>query len=62
MIQFVKTLIAGIKEGAIAAWYDLKWYICIMAIILVVYLAFSAIKKICTHVGKIIKGKASGQD
>ena len=45
MIQFFKTLIAGIKEGAIAAWYDLKWYICIMAIILVVYLVFSTIKK-----------------
>ncbi len=46
MIQFFKTLVAGIKEGAIAAWYDLKWYICIMAIILVVYLAFTIIKKI----------------
>ena len=45
MIQFFKTLIAGIKEGTIAAWYDLKWYICIMAIILVVYLVFSTIKK-----------------
>ena len=45
MIQFFKTLIAGVKEGAIAAWYDLKWYICIMAIILVVYLVFSTIKK-----------------
>jgi hypothetical protein len=46
MIQFFKTLVAGIKEGAIAAWYDLKWYICIMAIILVVYLAFTIVKKI----------------
>lgn len=46
MIQFFKTLVAGIKEGAIAAWYDLKWYICIMAIILIVYLAFTIIKKI----------------
>jgi hypothetical protein len=45
MIQFLKTLVAGIKEGAIAAWYDMKWYICIMAIILVVYLTFSTIKK-----------------
>ena len=45
MIQFFKTLIAGVNEGAIAAWYDLKWYICIMAIILVVYLVFSTIKK-----------------
>ena len=46
MIEFFKTLFAGIKEGAIAAWYDLKWYICIMAIILVVYLTFSTLKKI----------------
>ena len=46
MIQFFKTLIAGIKEGAIAAWYDLRWYICVMAIILVVYLAFMAVKKL----------------
>lgn len=38
MTEFFKTLFTGIKEGAIAAWYDLKWYICIMAIILVVYL------------------------
>jgi t-SNARE complex subunit (syntaxin) len=46
MIQFFKTLIAGIKEGAIAAWYDLRWYICIIAIVLVVYLAFKVLKKI----------------
>lgn len=45
MIQFLKALAAGIKEGAIAAWYDMKWYICIMAIILVIYLAFLSIKK-----------------
>ena len=46
MIQFFKTLIAGIKEGAIAAWYDLRWYVCIMAIVLVAYLAFSKLKEI----------------
>ena len=46
MTTFFKTLIAGIKEGAIAAWYDLKWYICIMAVVLVVYLAFTMVKKI----------------
>ena len=46
MIQFVKTLFTGIKEGAIAAWYDMKWYICIMAIVLVVYLAIDALKKL----------------
>lgn len=45
MGDFFKTLMAGIKEGAIAAWYDLRWYICTMAIILVVYLAYSAIRK-----------------
>ena len=46
MTEFFKTLVAGIKEGAIAAWYDMKWYICIMAIILVVYLTYSTLKKI----------------
>lgn len=46
MIQFFRTLFTGIKEGAIAAWYDLRWYICIMAIVLVVYLAFTAVKKL----------------
>ena len=46
MMTFFKTLIAGIKEGAIAAWYDLKWYIFIMAVVLVVYLTFSTLKRI----------------
>ena len=46
MVQFFKTMISGIKEGAIAAWYDLRWYICIIAIVLVVYLAFKAVKKL----------------
>jgi hypothetical protein len=46
MIQFFRTLFTGIKEGAIAAWYDLRWYICVMAIVLVVYLAFTAVKKL----------------
>ena len=46
IIEFFKTLITGVKEGAIAAWYDMKWYICIMAIILVVYFTFSTLKKI----------------
>ena len=45
MMTFFKTLFTGIKQGAIAAWYDLRWYICIMAIILVVYLLYSEIKK-----------------
>lgn len=49
MIQFFETLIAGIKEGAIAAWYDLRWYICIMAIVLVVYLGFKAVKKLFSN-------------
>ena len=46
MELFFKTLFTGIKEGAIAAWYDMKWYICIMAIVLVVYLAIDALKKL----------------
>ena len=46
MIQFFKTLFTGIKEGAIAAWYDMKWYICFIATVLVVYLAIDALKKL----------------
>lgn len=45
MELFFKTLISGIKEGAIAAWYDLRWYLCIMAIVLVVYLIYKAVRK-----------------
>lgn len=46
MELFFRTMFTGIKEGAIAAWYDLRWYICIMAIVLVVYLAINALKKL----------------
>ena len=46
MIQFFKTLIAGIKEGAIAAWYDLHDYFVMMAIILAVYFAIVLIKRL----------------
>ena len=45
MELFFKTLFTGIKEGTIAAWYDLRWYICTMAVILVVYLLFSKVKE-----------------
>jgi len=45
MELFFKTLFSGIKEGAIAAWYDLRWYLCMMAVVLVVYLGVSAIRK-----------------
>ena len=44
MVLFFKTLFAGIKEGAIAAWYDLRWYLLTMAIVLVVYLIYSTLK------------------
>ena len=44
MGQLFRTLFDGIKEGAIAAWYDMKSYICIMAIVLVVYQGFKAVK------------------
>ena len=37
MVLFFKTLFAGIKEGAIAAWYDLRWYLLFMAFVFVVY-------------------------
>ena len=46
MELFFRTLFDGTKEGAIAAWYDTRWYICIMAIVLVVYLAIKALKKL----------------
>ena len=46
MIQFFKTLIAGIKEGAIAAWYDLHDYFVMMAIILAIYFAVILIKRL----------------
>ena len=45
MELFFKTLFSGTKEGAIAAWYDLRWYLCIMAIVLVVFLIIKAVKK-----------------
>ena len=44
MTQFFKTLFTGIKDGTIAAWYDMRWYICIMAVVLVVYLLYSKLK------------------
>lgn len=46
MIQFFKTLIAGIKEGAIAAWYDLHDYFVMMAIILAIYFAIILINRL----------------
>ena len=45
-MSFFKTLIDGIIKGTIAAWYDLRWYLCAMAIVLVVYLVYSTVKKI----------------
>ena len=45
MWQFFETLFAGIKQGTIAAWYDMKWYLCIMGCVLLVYLVYSTIKK-----------------
>ena len=45
MTLFFKTLFAGIKEGAIAAWYDMRWYICAMAIVLVAYLLYTKVKE-----------------
>ena len=46
MIELIKTLAKGIKEGTIAAWYDLKDYFVMMAIVLVIYLAFVAILRL----------------
>lgn len=44
MTTFINTLIEGTKQGAIAAWYDLKWYIIIMGTILILALAYKALK------------------
>ena len=49
---FFKTMIEGIKQGAIAAWYDMKWYIIIMVGILVVYLLYSVIKTFIARMQK----------
>ena len=48
MLQFFRTIIAGVKQGTIAAWEDMKWYIIIMGTILIVYLAYKAIFKLIT--------------
>ena len=45
MELFFKTLFPGLKEGTIAAWYDLRWYICAMAAVLVVYLLYWKVKE-----------------
>ena len=49
---FFKTMIEGIKQGVIAAWYDMKWYIIIMVGILVAYLLFSAVKSFIARMQK----------
>ena len=38
MELFFKTLIAGIKEGSMAAWETWKWYILVVAMGLGVYM------------------------
>ena len=52
MIDFIKTLAKGVKEGTIAAWYDLKEYFYMMAIILVIYFAYLAIQHLVKKVKK----------
>ena len=46
MIQFVRTIVAGVKQGAIAAWDDMRWYIIIMGTIAIVWLAYRAISSL----------------
>ena len=43
-MDFIRTLIIGFKQGAIAAWYDMKWYIIIMSIILIFVVGYKALK------------------
>ena len=44
MELFFKTLFEGIKQGTIAAWHDMKWYICGAAILLVLYLGYTYVR------------------
>ena len=43
-MDFIRTLIIGFKQGAIAAWYDMKWYIIIMGIILILAIGYNMIQ------------------
>ena len=44
MELFFKTLFEGMRQGTIAAWHDMKWYICGAAILLVLYLAYTYVR------------------
>ena len=44
MVLFFKTLFEGIKEGVIAAWYDLRWYLLLMAVVFVIYKLYVILK------------------
>ena len=52
MIELIKTIAKGIKEGTIAAWYDLQDYFVMMAIILVIYITFVAIHRLIKMIKK----------
>ena len=46
MELFFKALFEGIRQGTIAAWHDMKWYICGAAIFLVLYLAYTYLRRL----------------
>ena len=46
MELFFKTLFEGIKQVTIAAWHDMKWYICGAAIFLELYLAYTYLRRL----------------
>ena len=46
MELFFKTIFEGIKQGSIAAWHDMKWYICGAAILLVLYLSYTFVRQL----------------
>jgi uncharacterized membrane protein YdbT with pleckstrin-like domain len=52
MELFFKTLIAGIKEGSMAAWETWKWYILVVAIGLAVYLTVLKVKDLFRQMRK----------
>lgn len=46
MELFFKTIFEGIKQGSIAAWHDMKWYICGATILLALYLAYTYVREL----------------
>ena len=50
MELFFKTLFEGIKKGTIAAWHDMKWYIFGAAILIVLYLGYTYVRRLMDNI------------